>query len=173
VGYHFVYDKSTGEIRDGGAWDYREQEQKTPFHYSDTFWWYGTLTLEGYIEIVSKPCGFATEECYVEIARLIITGSDNDQIYDYLPKQPHNSPPWSGPNTVGLGCYESESNRIYSDNYGDDETYNNVISGSDLQKLISSTPENTVKMKLTSPIMIEGDRGIGDCYSSFRYFEVQ
>jgi len=163
-----------GEIRILG-WNEPDKNKlpdykNSSFHKDDTWGWYGTLTVTGYIDIVNRRCGFTEEACFVEYAFFVVEDTDEDAIYDFLPSQNGNA--YAGTGKIGLGCYEKDQQKIHSGNDGNDEYYENVIEGEDFSKLMPSSQENPVRLKLTKPIYTSG-RGAPDCYSHFRYFEVQ
>lgn len=135
---------------------------------SGTF--FGTLNLIGYLDIRTKVCepGNMCGQT-VEYASLVITESDRDLIYEFIGRNEGNS--FIAPNGIGLGCYQKDQNRIYSTNFGDVGQAENIVSGSDLEKLLSSNIDNLVKMQITKPLWTSGS-GAPDCYSHFREFEV-
>lgn len=127
----------------------------------------GSLTLTGYLEIKSVQDFDGKSSDY---AFFIITKTNNNLIYDYLREEEGNS--FVGNNSIGLGCYQKESNRIFSTNYGDIGVAENVISGNEYQKLITSTQTNLIQLDLTKPIF-NGGGGAPTCYSHFRDFEIK
>ncbi len=127
--------------------------------------YFGTLELAGYAS-VEKLSGFDGISDYVFFN---IVRPSNDLIYGYLNEHQGNS--FIGQNKIGLGCYQPEQNRIYSQNYGANWV-ENAITGNDYQKLISSSAQNTVVVRLTMPEAVGGTEA-PNCYSHFRSIEVK
>jgi hypothetical protein len=141
-----------------------------PFQKSDDLGYYGTLTLTGYLNIRTRVCD-ENSPCFktVKYATFVFSSSDNIMIYDYLNTSRGNAFVSAG--EIGLGCYEIENNRIYSENEGDTGAVHNIVSGPDLARLIYSDKMSQVKLQLTKPVYTSG-RGAPDCYSHFRSFKV-
>jgi hypothetical protein len=140
------------------------------FQYSQDSGFYGTLTLTGYIDMKQRICKQG-DMCHktVTYASFVITSASNKNIYTFLTENKGNS--FAGDNSIGLGCYEKENQRIYSLNSGDDENTENIITNSDLQKLLQSNKNNTVTMQLVKPSLTVGG-GASECYSHFRSFKI-
>ena len=141
-----------------------------PFQYLMKAGFYGTLSLTGYLNVkhrICKPGSMCNKT--VDYAFLVVTSTDNNTIYDFIKEEKGNS--FVSDDGIGLGCYEKEKSRIYSTNLGDDGGVENIISGSDLQKLLSSNENKTVKIKLTKPYFTGGGDA-PECYSHFRSFHI-
>lgn len=140
------------------------------FRKSDVFGFYGTVTLTGYLEVVKRVCN-PGDMCgeTVDYASFVFRNNDNNAIKEFTGEYQGNS--YVGDFAVGLGCQQTDKNRIYYENDADSGWKTGEISGSDYQKLIASSPENPVQLKLTREIYTSG-RGAPDCYSHFRNFDV-
>jgi hypothetical protein len=149
--------------------DYEKEAQK-PFQRNDLYDYFGTLILTGYLKVEKIICnpGDMCEKTR-EYATFIFNESTRKEIYDYLGKNSGNA--FVGEQSIGLGCYEKDVNRIYSQNLGDDGLVENNIDGLNLVKLLNSSESNQVKLQLTKPIYTSG-RGAPDCYSHFRLFKI-
>ena len=127
----------------------------------------GTLTLTGYLEIESRVCppdSMCSKD--VDYAKFKFSESDSEAIYDFLENYQGNS--FAGKKWVGLGCYEEENARIYSENSSDDNGWTqDTIESQDLEKLLAATEQNPVKITLTKP-PLSGGSGAPECYSHFR-----
>jgi len=147
-----------------------DNEDISTFQKSGEYEFFGTLTITGYLDIKTKVCdsGNMCSET-VEYASLIITETNNDLIYDFIELSKGNS--FIAPNGVGLGCYQEDQSRIYSTNFGYNGSVDNIISGNDLEKLLSSAENNLVKIQITKPTPPPGS-GAPDCYSHFRDIKV-
>lgn len=145
-------------------------EEEGTFEYTTEEDYHGTLILTGYLDIQTRECPVGGMcENTVEYANFIFTETNDEDIYDFLGVNEGNS--FAGGNRVGVGCYQEDQNRIFSENFGDESNVENIISGDDLSKLLASSEENQVKLKLTRPTYTTG-RGAPDCYSHFRDFDV-
>lgn len=129
--------------------------------------YHGTLTLTGYLNLETIQ-DFEGEKVQYAFFRIIKTNSD--LIYDYLKQSKGNS--FVRDNAVGLGCYQEEGARIYSTNDSDNGTLENIITGNELQKLLSSSQSTLISLQLSQPILT-GGRGAPVCYSHFREFEIK
>ena len=147
-----------------------ENQYEEPFQRSAEGMFFGSLTLTGYLDIKTRVCE-PDNMCgqTVEYASFIVTETDNDLIYDFIELSKGNS--FIASNGVGLGCYQEDQNRIYSRNFGDIGGVDNIVSGDDLEKLLSSDQDNLVRIQITKPILSAGS-GAPDCYSHFREFKV-
>lgn len=134
--------------------------------------YFGTLKLTGYLDIEKWPCN-PGEECKEEVNYVffLFTQTDNNLIYDFLEDYKGNSFLNFSKKRVGLGCYQKDKGRIYSQNVGDTGIFENIISEDKLKKLLASDNNNLVTLQLTKPILTSG-AGAPACYSHFRLFEV-
>lgn len=145
-----------------------------PFKKSDDFGFIGTLELTGYLDLQRWECEFESyDDCKddpaVDYGFFIIQNTANEAIYEYLKEHRGNS--FIGDKSIGLGCYEEENERIISGNFGSDGSVENIIEDGDLQTLLSSSETNLVTIQVTKPIPGLG-RGVSDCYSHFRNFQI-
>lgn len=157
-------------IEPGPATEEPTVEEEGTFEFTSEEDYHGTLILTGYLDVKTRECppdGMC--EKTVEYANFIFSETNDDDIYDFLGVNEGNS--FAGSSSVGIGCYEEDQNRIYSENFGDAGNVENIISGEDLTKLLASSESNPVKLKITRPVYTSG-RGAPDCYSHFRDFEV-
>lgn len=148
-----------------------DNSMNVPLQKSNTYGLYGTFTLNGYLKVENRVCN-PGDMCgeTVAYATFVYDKSDNPDIYDILMPTADNA--FITASGVGLGCYEKNKARIYSTNDADTGMVENIISGLDLARLLtSSTSKNKIQMKMTAPIHLTG-RGAPDCYSSFRNFDV-
>jgi len=147
-----------------------DNEYEEPFQKSSEGMFFGSLTLTGYLDIKTKVCepGNMCGQT-VEYASIIVTETDNDLINDFIELNKGNS--FIAFDGVGLGCYQENQNRIYSQNFGDIGRVDNIVLGDDLEKLLSSDQDNLVRIQMTKPILTAGS-GAPDCYSHFREFKV-
>jgi len=148
---------------------------------SDILSSYGTAKVKGYLSIETRVCqpGYPCSKT-VESASLIITEEPSNSDFAKFIDLGNGD---GGNNTVvgdkiSLGCYEKDKNRIYSVNFGGLEndmtsidSFENIITGDDLKKLLNSTKNNPVTIRATKSYPAFG-RGAPDCYSFLRYFEV-
>lgn len=137
--------------------------------------YFGTLTLTGYLSIEEIKCDPTDDlpDCSVpttyKYANFNFTGTDNEQIYEYLGEKRGNS--FVGEKSVGLGCYKAEEKIIESGNFGDDGFVENKITGEELSRLLASSKMNPVKLQITKSHVSAG-RDAPKCYSLFRNFKV-
>lgn len=149
--------------------DYDKEAQK-PFQKSDVYDYFGTLTLTGYLKVEKRVCnpGDMCEKTR-DYASFVFSITTSKEIYNFLGTNEENA--FVQGMGVGIGCYEKDTNRIYSQNEGDDGMVENIITGNNLQSLLNSSELKQVKLQLTKPIYTSG-RGAPDCYSHFRNFKV-
>lgn len=149
--------------------NYDEEAQK-PFQKNDTYDYFGTLTLTGYLKVEKRVCnpGDMCEKTR-DYASFVFSQTSSKAIYDFLGTNEGNA--FVQGKGVGIGCYEKDASRIYSQNEGDDGMVENIITGNNLQSLLNSNEKNPIKLQLTKPIYTSG-RGAPDCYSHFRNFNV-
>lgn len=139
-------------------------DEESTFHKSNGEF-QGTLKLSGYIEI-KQLSGFDNESR--DYAFFRVTDSSDDLIYEYLLQNRGNS--YVNEDSIGLGCYERDSQRIVSTNSSASGTTESIISGDDLQRLLASSPANPITIQVTKPVPPVGS-GAPVCYSHFRNFK--
>jgi hypothetical protein len=131
---------------------------------------YGTITLTGYIDVQKRicqedmPCG-AT----VDYASFVFTSGANDALRKFTGQNTGNS--FIAGDRVGIGCHEQPQSRIYYENDADSGYITGEIKSTDYTRLMASTKDKPVQLKLTREIYTSG-RGAPDCYSHFRNFDV-
>ncbi len=141
-----------------------------PFQKSDTYGYFGTITLTGYYAQETHVCN-PGEPCdeTVEYGSFRFTNTDNQALTEYLKENVGNS--FVAAQSIGLGCYQKDKSRIYSTNESDEGIVENAISGASLQKLLASSQAKPISLQVTKPIYTSG-RGAPACYSHFRGFKV-
>lgn len=147
-----------------------DKEALKPFQKNDQYDYFGTLTLTGYLKVEKRVCnpGDMCEKTR-DYTVFVFNQTTSKEIYNFLATHEGNS--FIESNGVGIGCYEKDLGRIYSQNEGDDGMVENIITGNNLQSLLNSNEKNQIKLQLTKPIYTSG-RGAPDCYSHFRNFNV-
>ncbi|MDO8495466.1 MAG: hypothetical protein Q7S32_03010 [bacterium] len=145
-------------------------DESGPFQCDEKNGCYGTVNVTGYTKIEHRvcppdsPCG--TDVDYV---LFYITKVDDQNFSDYLKEGSGNA--FLNQGSFGLGCYQQDSSRIYSVNFSDKGTAQNIITGSDMEKLLKSTEQNPVSLQATKAVFSAG-RGAPECYSYFRNFQL-
>ena len=132
---------------------------------------HGTLTLTGYLDIQKRVCN-PGDMCgeTVDYASFHFTDTNDQDVHGFLGPYEGNS--FGGPNIVGIGCYQQDTNRIYYQNDADATgMIEGEIKGEDLDLLLNSNANNKVELTLTREIYTSG-RGAPDCYSHFKNFGV-
>ncbi|MEF3691618.1 MAG: hypothetical protein V3574_01005 [Candidatus Moraniibacteriota bacterium] len=156
----------------------QDSDKDKSFNMSDPFQptpsekgeYYGTLTLTGYLNIEHRICE-KNEPCKktVDYASLVVVSSNNDLIYEYM--QLHKGNSFVNENSIGIGCYEKNKNQIYSINNSNYGSFDNIIKGKDLQKILQSSVSQPVTMQLSKSYLTVGS-GAPECYSHFREFKI-
>ncbi|MFH1291971.1 MAG: hypothetical protein ABIH87_02120 [bacterium] len=145
----------------------------------DFFSSYGTVDVIGYLLVerrICKPgdmCGKA-----IDHASLVLTENPSSTDFiAFIAMDKKDKTSVIG-EKIGLGCYEKDDNRIFSYNFGTstaststDGSVENIIQGVSFIKLINSSEEQPVKLRITKPKPALG-RVAPDCYSFFRYFKI-
>lgn len=132
--------------------------------------YYGTLTLTGYLNMDHRICK-ENEPCNktVDYASLIVVSTNNNLIYEYMKLNKGNA--FVDENSIGIGCYEKNNKRIYSINHSNYGSFDNIIIGSDLEKILQSNINNPITIQLSKSYLTVGS-GAPECYSHFRLFEI-
>ena len=130
----------------------------------------GNLTLTGYLKIENRSCAFSEDaSCKVDYAMFVVSKASNPNFSSWMQEIAGNS--FVGPSSIGLGCYEKGNSRIYSTNDSDVGSATNIVSGSDLQRLLASSQSNQLDVEVTHK-KFSGGTSAPDCYSHFRNFKV-
>jgi hypothetical protein len=140
------------------------------FHKDNAGNYYGTLTLTGYLDVQKRVCN-PGDMCgeTVDYASFIFTQTSSEAIKEFTGQNQGNS--FIAGDRVGLGCQQKNLSRIYYQNFADEDNVEGEIEGEDYTKLIASTKDKPVQIKLTRELYTSG-RGAPDCYSHFRNFDV-
>lgn len=142
----------------------------TPFHKTDDGNFEGTLTLTGHLDVKQRVCNegdMCTET--VDYGTFIFSETSSDDIYEFIGIQKGNS--FVEQRAIGIGCVEKDLNRIYYENFSDKEKVQKQIVGDSYERLLNSSPENPVQLRMTRLTYTSG-QGAPDCYSHFRDFDV-
>lgn len=130
----------------------------------------GVLTLSGYLKVEGRRCAWVEDEtCKVSYASFVVTRFNHPALFKWLDKLEGNA--FVGESSIGLGCYESDKERIYSVNDADIGKTENIISGNALERLLASDSNDQVALQVTRAKLF-GGTGAPDCYSHFRDFKV-
>lgn len=140
------------------------------FKESADYGFYGTITLTGYMDVVTRVCnpgGMCGST--VEYASFVYGETTNEALKKFTGTNDGNS--FVAGDRVGIGCQQKDKNRVYYENDADSGYITGEISGTDYAKLITSTKDKPIQFKMTREIYTSG-RGAPDCYSHFRNFDV-
>ncbi|MEA2020110.1 MAG: hypothetical protein U9M98_00050 [Patescibacteria group bacterium] len=130
----------------------------------------GELTVRGYLETEHRACAFQNiEECSVDYAFFVTTKTNHPAFFDWLEEMKGNA--FVKENAIGLGCYQKDQERIYSVNSSDEGDIENIIQGQELNKLLDSSSNNQVILRMDR-LKLFGGTEAPTCYSHFRNFEV-
>lgn len=140
------------------------------FKETQEYGFYGTLTLNGYVEVQRRVCN-PGDMCgeTVDYVYFVFPQTDNEAIKKFAGSMDGNS--FVAGSRVGIGCQRSAQNKVIYENDADIGWKVGEIIGSDYTKLMASTSANPVELKMTREVYT-GGRGAPDCYSHFRNFDV-
>jgi len=175
AGYYFGFDhgwdKSVDMVTNNNSSETPSgNDAEDAFHKDSSGNFYGTLTLTGYLDVQTRICN-PGDMCgqTVEYASFVFSQTSSEAIKEFTGQQQGNS--YVAGDRVGVGCVQETAGRIVYQNYGDENKIEGEIKGEDFTKLMSSSANNQVQLKLTRPLYTSG-QGAPDCYSHFRNFDV-
>lgn len=146
------------------------ENEEPVFHKDANGNFYGTLTLTGYLDVQKRvcapdaPCGST-----VDYASFVFTETSSKAIKEFTGTNAGNS--FIAGDRVGIGCQQKDLNRIFYENFADKDKVTGEIKGNDYTKLIASSKNNQIELKLTRELYTSG-QGAPDCYSHFRNLDV-
>ena len=149
--------------------DYSKPFQKGEFDY------FGVVTLTGYLSVRDLECQSAEDESICgesmtyKYASFNFTNTDNELIKTYLNEISGNW--YVREKSIGLGCYDKNKSAIESLNYDDNGSVKNIVTGQELETLLSSSESKQIKLQVTKSYLSLGG-GAPNCYSLFREFKV-
>lgn len=149
--------------------DYSKPFQKGEFDY------FGVVTLTGYLSVRDLECQSAEDESVCgesmtyKYASFNFTNTDNELIKTYLNEISGNW--YVREKSIGLGCYDQNKSSIESLNYDDNGSVKNIVTGQELETLLSSSESKQIKLQVTKSYLSLGG-GAPNCYSLFREFKV-
>jgi hypothetical protein len=135
--------------------------QTTTFTQTTEDGYYGTLTLNGYIEVLQRE--------NVKYAYFVFDKVNNTALDAFMDMNDGNS--FAGANKIGIGCHQEPQKRIFYQNFSDKGNIEGTIVGADYDKLMASTSTKKVQLKMYRDIYTSG-QGAPECYSHFRGFDV-
>lgn len=176
VGYYFGFDHGFEQAVDTD--NNAQTNTQNPPVSNDTFQvdkdgnFFGILTLNGYLKTETRVCN-PGDMCgeTVEYSSFVfdMASTNNDAIKQFVKGNLGNS--YVGEGQIGLGCMQTDRNRIYYENDADSGYVTGTITGDDYFKLRASSKDAPVQLKFTREFYT-GGRGAPDCYSHFRNFDV-
>lgn len=135
--------------------------QTTPFTFTEKDDYYGTLTLNGYVEVMQRG--------NVRYAFFVFDKVNNTALDAFMDLNDSNS--FAGANKIGIGCHQEPQKRIFYQNFSDAGNIEGTIVGADYDKLMASSATKKVQLKMYRDIYTSG-QGAPECYSHFRGFDV-
>lgn len=148
----------TDETPDEGT---KPNPQTTAFTHTTEDDYYGTLTLNGYIEVLTRED--------VKYAYFVFDKVNNTALDAFMDLNDGNS--FAGANKIGIGCHQESQKRIFYQNFSDAGNIEGSITGADYDKLMASKSSSKVQLKMYRDIYTSG-QGAPSCYSHFRGFDV-
>jgi hypothetical protein len=140
------------------------------FKETKEYGFYGTITLTGYVAVQHRVCN-PGDMCgeTVDYVSFVFGDSGNEAMEKFTGNMDGNS--FVAGDRVGIGCQRAAQNKITYENDADIGWQVGEITGSDYAKLMASTPNRQVQLKMTREVYTSG-RGAPDCYTHFRNFDV-